>query len=93
MNWKSSTTLAASGLGDSPCSCETQGMITLSENIPTRRCCSGVKPAAAASCYSVHQIELRAVYPIINLKSRSFTESERHGGDFKSDIVSHLSLI
>lgn len=46
-NWKSSTTLAASGLSDSPCSCETQGMIILSENIPTWPYCS---PRKAALC-------------------------------------------
>lgn len=78
MNWKSLTTLAASGLGDSPRSCGTQGMITLSENIPTWPYCSCVKPHTARCCLG-HNNQLKGRYPIINLwKATHRWESERH---------------
>lgn len=66
MNWKSLTTLAASGLGDSPCSCGTRSMITLSENIPTWPYCSWVKPDTARCCLGT-QKQAQGCYLIVNL--------------------------
>lgn len=86
-NWKSSTTLAASGLSDSPCSCETQGMIILSENIPTWIYCSPRKATLCPLLFGAQkQDESRC--PVVKLVKSSAPQ-----GKVKDTCVALVSAI